>query len=147
MRRDLDILPNREVGYQIIELEHEAKLASAIFAKRLLAEARDSSAAYFDSAPISRFKAADKVQKRRFARTRGAEQHANLAARDFHVDAAQHFHTRCTFAIAFHKAARCQIGRARIRMRGALIQCASRRCGRARNSMRHKSTFLTVSLR
>ena len=69
MRRDFDILPNREVRHQIVELEHEAKLASTVFAKRLLAEGRDGGATHFDRTPIGRLKAADKVQKRRFART------------------------------------------------------------------------------
>ena len=51
MRRDFDILPNREVRHQIVELEHEAKLASTVFANRLLAEGRDGGAAYFDRTP------------------------------------------------------------------------------------------------
>lgn len=87
MRGDLDVLPDREVGYEVIELEDEAQLATAVLAEVLAREGCEVASIDGDAAAVYVFEAADEVQEGRLARAGGAEHDANLALIDARGDA------------------------------------------------------------
>ena len=53
VRRDLDVLLNGEVGYQVVELEDKAQLTAAILAQVGRFEHREVAAVHHDGAGVS----------------------------------------------------------------------------------------------
>ncbi len=71
VRRDLDVLLDGEIGHQVVELEDKAQLTAAILAQVGGLKHGEVAAVHQNRAGIGILQAADQVQKRRFARTRG----------------------------------------------------------------------------
>ena len=86
---DLDVLLHRQIGHEIVELEDEAELSSAVFHEIAIRKIRKFGPAHANRSAVGRLEPADQIQKRRFARTRGPEQHAGLALHDVGGDAFQ----------------------------------------------------------
>lgn len=80
VRGDLDVLLDGEVWHEVIELEDEAKLATAVLAEVSGREGREVAAVDGDASAVCALEAADEVQEGRLARAGGAEHDADLAA-------------------------------------------------------------------
>ena len=99
VRRDLDVLFNGEVGYQVVELEDKAQLAAAILAQVGGLEYGEVAAVHQNGAAVGILQAADQVKKRGLARTRRPQHDADLAAVDGRVDAIEYRQARIPIAI------------------------------------------------
>ena len=96
---NLDVLAYRKVGHEVVELEDEAKLASAVPHKLLAGNLGDVGITHDDAAGICGLKATHNVQERRLARARWAEKDADLTLGDGAVDASQHLDARLSLTI------------------------------------------------
>ena len=105
----LDVLGDRQVGHEVVELEDETELAAAVFHQIVRLEAGDGRVAHADRARIGRLQPAHDVEERRFARARRTEQHAYFALVQLHVYALQHLDARLVFAVSLAQAVHFQI--------------------------------------
>lgn len=110
VRRDLDVFLNGEVGYQVVELEDKAQLAAAVLAQVGGLEHSEVAAVHHDGAVVGVFQSADKIEKRRLARTRGPQHDADLAAVDGCVDAVEHRQARIAVAVVLFEVPNLDVG-------------------------------------
>jgi hypothetical protein len=88
----LHILARRQRGDEIVELKHKAHMVAPVARQRPVAQTRQFQIAKPDAPGRNVIKPAQDIEKRGFARTRGAEQHRKLAGIQFQIDASQRMH-------------------------------------------------------
>ncbi|KAG1081628.1 hypothetical protein G6F40_015417 [Rhizopus arrhizus] len=91
-QRQLDVLLRGQHRHQVVELEHEADVVAAPGRQLAAAHLVDALAFDADLAAAGVVQAADQVEQGGLARTGGAHQRDEVAARDVQVDAVQHLH-------------------------------------------------------
>lgn len=110
MRRDLDVLLDGEIGYQVVELKDKAQLTAAILAQVGRLEHREVAAVHHDGAAVGILQAADQVKECRFARARGPQHDADLSAVDGRVDAIEYRQARITVAVVLFEILNLDVG-------------------------------------
>ncbi len=110
MCRDLDVFLDGEVGHQVVELEHEAQLASAILAQVAGVERGEVAAVHQNRAAVGILQAADQVEKGRLARAGGPQHDADLAAVDRRVDAVEHRQACISIAVVLFEILNLDVG-------------------------------------
>lgn len=101
VRRDLDVFLDGKVGHQVVELKDKTQLAASVLAQISRLEHREVAAVYHDRAAVGIFQATDQVEKRRFARARGPQHDADLAAVDGRIDTVEHRQACISIAVVF----------------------------------------------
>ncbi|KAG1393634.1 hypothetical protein G6F59_014324 [Rhizopus arrhizus] len=91
-QRQLDVLLRGQHRHQVVELEHEADVVAAPGRQLAAAHLVDALAFDADLAAAGVVQAADQVEQGGLARTGGAHQRDEVAARDVQGDAVQHLH-------------------------------------------------------
>ena len=88
--RQNDVLDRVEIGQQMVELVDEAKAVTAHERAAMRVELRGFGARDADRSLEPAFEQTDRLQQRRFARSRRAEQRDDFPRRDRQIDPAQH---------------------------------------------------------
>ena len=96
---ELDILERREIGHEVVELEHETDVGAAVLDELALARLADVAAVDEYAARGRGIHAAEDVERGGLARTRGSEDDGQLAALDRETRPVERMDARTALAI------------------------------------------------
>ena len=88
--RNHDVLDGRELGEQLVELEHKPQMAVAEIAQLLRGQGGDINAVDHDASRVRTVEGADDLKQRGLTGSRGADDTDDLTAVDMEVDAFQY---------------------------------------------------------
>ena len=89
--RDADVLEGRELGQQVVELEHETDASVAESGQRLIAQRKNILPVDFDPSAVGPRKRTHDLQQRGLAGAAGTDDRNDLAPGDVERNAFQHF--------------------------------------------------------